>query len=222
MSLDSPEKSSATPTSFGRNLALLFGASITVGSLFVAPFLLVPYLPRRFFGALPYYPTSPRRIRAVFDSLPKRYVSQGGTFIDLGSGDGVAVLEAARRGLLSRGVELNPTLVLISKWRAFLAAHSIRNNHGTCEFTNGNLFDFDISGNEAEPMTIMIFGVVPIMKKVGEKIVNEAPENVIVLSHKFQIPEETGLKEIVVIDDIRIYSRKSHSEAIKKEMLKMQ
>ena len=64
----------------------------------------------------------------------------------------------------------------------------------------------------------MIFGVVPIMKKVGEKIVKEAPEDVIVLSHKFPIPEETGLRQIAIIDDIRIFARLSRSEEIKREM----
>ena len=189
-----------------------------MGSLFIAPFLLVPFLPKRLYGALPYYPTSPRRIRAVFDSLPKRYTQHGSTFVDLGSGDGVAVLEAARRGLYARGVELNPTLVIISRLRAFMNSRIFQQSKGVCEFSTGNLFDFNISGKDNSPSVIMIFGVVPIMKKVGEKIVKEASEDVVVLSHKFPIPEETGLRQIAIIDDIRIYARHSRSEEIKREM----
>lgn len=197
---------SSTSSSIGRTLALIFGGSVFVGSLFIAPFLLVPYLPRRLYGALPYYPTSPRRIKAVFDSLPKRYSQHGASFIDLGSGDGVAVLEAARRGLYARGIELNPTLVIISRLRAFMNTRIFQQSRGVCEFSTGNLFDFNISGKDASsPSVVMIFGVVPIMKKVGEKIVKEAPEDVIVLSHKFPIPEETGLQQIAIIDDIHLY-----------------
>jgi len=43
--------------------------------------------------------------------------SEGGgrSLVDVGSGDGRIVLEAARRGYKAHGVELNPWLVLYSK-----------------------------------------------------------------------------------------------------------
>jgi len=206
--------------SFGKNLGVVFGTVIISSTLFISPFLLVPYLPRRFFGALPYYPTSIRRITAVFNKLPSRFMQKDAGFIDLGSGDGVAVLEAARRGLNARGVELNPTLVLMSRFASWRNRKSIYKACGSAVFTHGNLFDFNFQVfNNAKPLTIMIFGVVPIMSKVGKKIVTEGPRDIIILSHKFEIPIETGLKEIDIIDDIRIYTRIENSKDIKNELL---
>jgi len=208
-------------SSFGRNLGVFFGCIIVSSTVFVAPFLLVPYLPRRFFGALPYYPTSIRRIKAVFNKLPRRFMVKDAGFVDLGSGDGVAVLEAARRGLNAHGVELNPTLVLMSRFAAWRNRTAINSAGGRALFTTANLFDFNFQVfNKSKPLTIMIFGVVPIMEKVGKKIGKEAPQDIIVISHKFEIPKETGLKEIDCIDDIRIYTRIENSKDMKDELLR--
>jgi hypothetical protein len=207
-------------STFGKNLGIFFGGVILCSTLFISPFLLVPYLPRRFFGALPYYPTSIRRIKAVFNKIPSRFMQKDAGFIDLGSGDGVAVLEAARRGLNARGVELNPTLVLMSRFAAWRNRRSIEKAGGTALFITGNLFDFNFQVfNNTKPLTIMIFGVVPIMSKIGKKIVTEGPRDIVILSHKFVIPIETGLKEIDIIDDIRIYTRIENSKDFKNELL---
>lgn len=126
------------------------------------PFLVVPWLPKQVFGALPcefyclsYMPSSclfgipitsdkrqttdmhtpSRKIQALFrktlpryTSKPPHFSSSAGTssttregealkkkkFIDLGSGLGEAVIEARRQGYEAKGVELNPTLFLLS------------------------------------------------------------------------------------------------------------
>lgn len=66
-----------------------------------------------FFGA-PYVPTKRREIRVAFRKLYP--VSSHDVVVDLGSGDGVVLREAARCGAKAVGYELNPIFVFISRW----------------------------------------------------------------------------------------------------------
>ncbi len=66
-----------------------------------------------FFGP-PYVPTHRRQLRRLFDELS---LGEHDHLVDLGSGDGQVLLECARRGARASGVELNPFLVAIAKWR---------------------------------------------------------------------------------------------------------
>lgn len=63
----------------------------------------------------PYVPSHRRQLAAAFDTLYP--LSEKDFVVDLGSGDGVVLLEAAHRGAGGVGYELNPLLVLISRWR---------------------------------------------------------------------------------------------------------
>jgi hypothetical protein len=63
-----------------------------------------------FFGA-PYLPTLKPQTKAALDLLN---LKKGQTLLELGSGDGRVLREAARRGLYGVGYEINPILVLIS------------------------------------------------------------------------------------------------------------
>lgn len=66
------------------------------------------------FGA-PYVPSHRQEVRRSFKNLYA--VGGSDVVVDLGSGDGVVVKEAAQRGATAYGFELNPILVLISKLR---------------------------------------------------------------------------------------------------------
>lgn len=68
------------------------------------------------FGA-PYLPTHKPQINTAFDLLN---LKPGQTLLELGSGDGRVMREAAKRGLNVVGYELNPFLLIISMfvtWR---------------------------------------------------------------------------------------------------------
>lgn len=65
-----------------------------------------------FFGA-PYVPTRRRDLGRMFDELYP--LSDSDVLIDVGSGDGVVLREASRRGARSIGYEISPLLVVISK-----------------------------------------------------------------------------------------------------------
>lgn len=67
-----------------------------------------------FFGA-PYVPTKRRDLRRMFDSL--YHLKSTDTLLDMGSGDGIVLLEASRRGASAIGYEINPVFYALSKLR---------------------------------------------------------------------------------------------------------
>ena len=60
--------------------------------------------------------------------------------IDLGSGDGITVISAAKQGATALGVEFNPEMVALAKQRAKEAGVSDR-----ATFVQGDLFEADLS-----------------------------------------------------------------------------
>jgi SAM-dependent methyltransferase len=66
-----------------------------------------------FFGA-PYVPSRRRDLKRMFDQLYP--LSDSDTVIDVGSGDGLVLREASRRGAEAIGYEISPVFVAISKF----------------------------------------------------------------------------------------------------------
>ncbi|CAN5792179.1 class I SAM-dependent methyltransferase [soil metagenome] len=82
-------------------------------------------------------PTSHAMIEKMLDVAkvtPKDFV------MDLGSGDGRAIIAAAKRGVRGRGVEFNPELVEFSKREAAAAGVADK-----AEFVQGDMYEADIS-----------------------------------------------------------------------------
>ncbi|MBC7512074.1 hypothetical protein H7142_00220 [Candidatus Saccharibacteria bacterium] len=63
----------------------------------------------------PYVPSLRKEVRAAFDTLYP--IGNDDVVVDLGSGDGVVLREAASRGARCIGYELNPLLVVFSNIR---------------------------------------------------------------------------------------------------------
>lgn len=81
-------------------------------ALFWTGFLLVLLFGFVVFRGAPYVPSKKRDIQQAFDELyPLR---ESDTLVDIGSGDGIVLREAARRGANAVGYELNPALVILS------------------------------------------------------------------------------------------------------------
>lgn len=74
----------------------------------------------------PFVPALKRDIENLFDALN---LGSGDHLVDLGAGDGRVLQLAAQRGAAVSGVEINPFLVLISRWRLrrFKAAVTLGN-----------------------------------------------------------------------------------------------
>lgn len=66
------------------------------------------------FGA-PYVPSLTKQVSAAFDELYA--VTDKDMVVDLGSGDGLVLVEATKRGARGYGFEINPVLVIVSKLR---------------------------------------------------------------------------------------------------------
>jgi hypothetical protein len=66
-----------------------------------------------FFGA-PYVPSKKKEVRQALDQLYP--LSSADMLVDIGSGDGVVLRLAAKRGARAVGYELNPLLVVLSRW----------------------------------------------------------------------------------------------------------
>ena len=102
-------------------------------------------------------------------------------FYDLGSGDGEAVLAAASLGWKATGIEMNPTLYLISSIRRLFSPPFIRQNSS---FILGDMWKQKLNDADA----VMIFGVIPIIPKVAQKFSNECKPGTYLMSYRFQIP----------------------------------
>jgi SAM-dependent methyltransferase len=65
----------------------------------------------------PYVPTHVSEIEQAFDKLYK--LNSRDTLVDIGSGDGIVLRHAAKRGAKAIGYEINPILVIMSQLLAF-------------------------------------------------------------------------------------------------------
>ncbi|MBC7746568.1 hypothetical protein H7Y40_01145 [Pedobacter sp.] len=63
----------------------------------------------------PYVPTHSRQLDIAFDEL--YHLSKHDTVVDLGSGDGIVLRAATKRGASAIGYELNPVLALLTRFR---------------------------------------------------------------------------------------------------------
>lgn len=107
-----------------------------------------------FFGA-PYVPSLRKDVRRMFDELVP--VSKGDVVLDIGSGDGVVLREASKRGAKAVGFEIHPLFVLISK------IASLGDRRVDVRWTNGWTTPFP-----NEVTLIYMFGV----GRDGSKLVN--------------------------------------------------
>eukprot|EP01138_Halocafeteria_seosinensis_P004145 gb/GECG01004238.1/.p1 GENE.gb/GECG01004238.1/~~gb/GECG01004238.1/.p1 ORF type:complete len:231 (+),score=26.18 gb/GECG01004238.1/:1-693(+) len=207
-----------------------FGTTVVTICAIVLPFMIIPWLPRSRFGALPYMNTSSRRIQVMLKDLAIRKKLEQrnkAIFTDLGSGDGVAVLAAAKQGMIADGYELNPWLVLYSRvkaiihgvgpfylrpsfgWRKIQAIYgaippseSVQ-ERGRARFYLRNLWNVDLSPYDV----IMIFGVQSFMDRLSTKLKSEAKPGTHIILHKFTLPESEGWTPYKEDDEMRFYER---------------
>ncbi len=113
-----------------------------------------------FFGA-PYVPSRRRDLTRMFDNLYP--LSTSDVVIDVGSGDGVILREASRRGAKAIGYEISPLLVGISKW---LSRHDDKVTVSMANFWQATFPE--------ETTVIYAFSVERDANKLQKKIQNEA------------------------------------------------
>lgn len=122
----------------------------------------------------PYVPTLKNNIAAAFELLK---LSPGETLIEVGSGDGRMLLEAAKRGYNAVGYELNPILVLWSLWKTRRYRKQVRVVWGNA-----------LKRQWPDAQAVYVFGVAFMMPKLYKKITQEIDHSVKLVSFGFELP----------------------------------
>ncbi|MCU0758382.1 MAG: class I SAM-dependent methyltransferase [Steroidobacteraceae bacterium] len=111
----------------------------TLGLLATGPAVAAEYQPEPYQSGkdVVWVPSSEALVNAMLDMAklgPQDYL------VDLGSGDGITVITAARRGARALGIEFNPDLVALSRRNAEKAGVAAR-----ASFVQGDIFASDFS-----------------------------------------------------------------------------
>jgi SAM-dependent methyltransferase len=132
----------------------------------------------------PYVATAKEKIQ---DILKTAGVKKGTTFYELGSGDGRVVLEAAKLGAVSYGVEQSWLRVWFARYRAWKVKLPL------AHFFHGNLFD-----RAYFPADIVFIYLLPQgVRRLEEKLKKELKKNSIVITQAFHFPNWKPYKKIL-------------------------
>ena len=132
------------------------------------------------FGA-PFLPTLKVRTPDIFELLDLR---PGQTLIELGSGDGRILAEAAKRKIHVIGYELNPLLVVWSKLKNWKYRRYVTVKWGNFWWRKWPKTD-----------ALYVFLLEPYMAKLDKKITQDLPGKVKVVSYAFEIPGRTAIRQ---------------------------
>lgn len=130
----------------------------------------------------PYMPTKRQQCQRALVLLN---LQENEIIYDLGCGDGVMLLEAARSGLKAVGFEINPILYWIAKWRTRHYRHQV-------QVKWANFWRIDLSPANG----LYVFLIDPYMKKLEKLINNTEHEHLFkVVSFNFKLPNMIPVKE---------------------------
>lgn len=133
----------------------------------------------------PYVPTKMEAIRKI---LKFAGIKKGKKFYELGSGDGRVVLEAAKMGANSVGIEQSLLRVLYSKNRA--PKNAI--------FIHGNVFDKSYSDADIVYIYLLLKGV----NKLEGKLKKELKKGSIVITQTYHFKNWKPFKKINLLNEI--------------------
>lgn len=105
-------------------------------------------------------------------------LKEGDVFVDLGSGDGSVLIEAASRGLTCYGYELNPFVWLVSKVRT-------RKFGGQVKIYCKNFWNVPLPQNTKG---VFVFLLDKYMERLDKKLTAELKKGSSLISYTFQIP----------------------------------
>jgi SAM-dependent methyltransferase len=132
-----------------------------------------------------WWPTPNSLVKAMLD---KANVGPADFVVDLGSGDGRIVIEAAKRGAHATGIEFNPDLVRLSEHRATTEGVSDK-----AKFLNMDLFEYDLS----KATVITMYLLTDLNLKLRPKLLELKPGTRLV-SNTFDLGDWQADEEISV------------------------
>lgn len=139
-------------------------------------FLVVTWLGIVAFGP-PYVPTLSSDIEKVIKLLK---IGARDHVVDLGSGDGKILIACAKRGSKASGVELNPFLVWISRYRARLYASRV-------QVVLGDMWKYDLPDDASH---VFVFFADKFMPKLNEYLAHQKSKgrSFRLVSYGFSLP----------------------------------
>lgn len=166
---------------------------IVIAVLYLVIFVDLIFLLPTVGGAI-YLPSEEMRIRTIIE-LAK--IRKGERAIDIGSGDGRLVRALAKAGAKAFGCEINPFLVLWSKWKLKTAP---QNERGSIYWQNLWLTNF------SEYQVVTLFGMTYIMNGLEKKLMKELKPGARVLCNSFPFPNWKPEKKV---GSVYLYIQKS-------------
>ncbi|MBN1263063.1 MAG: methyltransferase domain-containing protein [Candidatus Pacebacteria bacterium] len=144
-----------------------------------------------FFGPV-FVPSAEDKLKLMLELAEPK---PGEKIVDLGSGDGKILVELARKGYQSEGMEINPILVRRSrknlrKLRLEQWAAVRRANFWKSDFSSYDL--------------VFLYGMKHVMKRLEKKMLAELKPGARVVSNYFRFPDWRPEK---VRDEVRLYRR---------------
>ena len=156
-------------------IEILWNSALIICAIFFISFTFVVV-----FGA-PFLPTLKSRVPEALDLAN---LKPGDTLLELGSGDGRLLVEAAKRGVYSVGYELNPLLVMYSKITTFRYRKFIKIIWGNYWIKSWPKAD-----------AIFVFLLQPYMEKLDKSITQNYPKGIKLVSFAFKIESKKHSKE---------------------------
>ncbi|MET0980168.1 MAG: hypothetical protein ABWX90_02850 [Candidatus Saccharimonadales bacterium] len=138
------------------------------------------------FRGAPYVPSRKRELATAFEELYP--LSKEDVLVDIGSGDGIVLREAARRQAKAVGYELNPILVLIAK---LLSRKQ--------PLVDVYLADFWFAKLPSDTTVVYVFGETRDITKMAQRVEDEAKRlgrSLAFISYGFAVPERKPIKKV--------------------------
>ncbi|XP_025415458.1 protein N-lysine methyltransferase FAM173B [Sipha flava] len=159
-----------------KSLHGLFLVGLTGGASIALSIICYPFVsPALRKVCLPYVPATNIQIQNVLSVIKGRK----GKLVDLGSGDGRIVMNTAKAGFESVGVELNFWLVLYSR---FVAMKS--KIQPAPKFVRTDLWKYHL-----KPFSnVIIFGVEEMMCDLEKKFITELSDETVIVACRFPLP----------------------------------
>lgn len=140
---------------------------------------LLSYLLFDFWAGLKGAPFVPTSEKIIDDLLIKAKLKKGDRFLELGSGDGRVVRREVKKFKVKGvGIDLNPTLILLSKLLVKLQGLS------DVQFKRMDIFTKICSVELRQSEVVFIFLMPKTVEKLKEKLLQEA-RNKLIISHGF-------------------------------------
>jgi len=137
----------------------------------------------------PFVPTKMDRIRKILKSAG---LKKGKKFYELGSGDGRVVLEAAKLGADSVGIEQSWIRVLYSRYKAW--AKGLKK----AEFSHGNIFTKSYKDADAVYIYLLTKGV----SKLEPKLKKELKKGAVVITQTYHFPKWKPFKKVDLTKEV--------------------